>query len=56
MRSAEDWENEWAVLKSDLEGIASGEEIQKMQVLDEIARKNGERTLHVPTYFAWGKT
>ena len=56
IRSAEDWENEWAVLQTDLEGVASNEEIQKMKILDEIARKNGERTLYVPTYFAWGKT
>ena len=56
MRSDQDWENEWAVLQTDLEGVASNEEIQKMKVLDEIARKNGERTLYVPTYFAWGKT
>ena len=56
MRSVEDWENEWAVMETDLEGIASGEEIQKMKIMDEIARKNGERALHVPTYFAWGKT
>ena len=56
MRSVEDWENEWAVMESDLEGIAPSGEIQKMKNLDEIARKRGERTLHVPTYFAWGKT
>ena len=56
MRSDQDWENEWAVIEADLEGIAPGEEIQKMKKLDESARKRGERTLYVPTYFAWGKT
>ena len=56
MRSAEDWEKEWAVIEADLDGIVSGEEIQKMKVLDEVARKDGKRTLHVPTYFAWGKS
>ncbi len=56
MRSVEDWENEWAVIEADLEGIAPGEEIQKMKKLDEAARKQGKRTLHVPTYFVWGKT
>jgi len=55
MRSLEDWKNEWAVIESDLEGIIPGGEIQKMKVLDEAARKHGERTLHVPTFFAWGK-
>jgi len=56
MRSAEDWENEWAVIQSDLGGIAPGQEIQKMKALDEAARRDGKRTLHVPTFFAWGKT
>ena len=56
VRSVEDWENEWAVMEADLEGIAPGEEIQKMKKLDESARHHGKRTLHVPTYFAWGKT
>jgi ubiquinone/menaquinone biosynthesis C-methylase UbiE len=55
MRSLEDWENEWAVIESDLEGIIPAGEIQKMKVLDEFAHKHGKRTLHVPTFFAWGK-
>ncbi|MBP6207838.1 MAG: methyltransferase domain-containing protein [Anaerolineales bacterium] len=56
MRSAEERENEWAVIESDLAGIAPEGEIQKMKVLDEDAFKAGRRALHVPTYFAWGKT
>jgi len=56
MRSVEDWENEWAVIEADLEGIIPGREIQKMKKLDEEARHQGKRTLQVPTYFAWGKT
>ena len=56
MRSVEDWENEWAVIEADLEGIIPGREIQKMKKLDEEARQQGKRTLQVPTYFAWGKT
>lgn len=56
MRSDDDWKNEWAVLEADLEGTVPGGEIQKMKILDEMARKHGERTLYVPTYFAWGKT
>jgi len=56
MRSIEDWENEWAVIETDLAGIVPGEEIQKMKKLDEEARKLGERVLQVPSYFAWGKT
>ena len=56
IRSVEDWENEWAVIKADLDGIVSSEEIQKMKKVDEAARKHGERTLQVPTFFAWGRT
>jgi hypothetical protein len=56
IRSAEDWENEWAVIETDLDGVVPGGEIQKMKVLDEKARRHGERTLQVPTFFAWGKT
>jgi ubiquinone/menaquinone biosynthesis C-methylase UbiE len=56
MRTNEDWENEWAVIEADLEGIVPDEEIQKMKVWDETTRNHGERTLHVPTFFAWGKT
>jgi ubiquinone/menaquinone biosynthesis C-methylase UbiE len=56
MRSAQDWETEWNVIEADLEGFVSGEEIQKMKKLDETARKQGERRLYVPTFFAWGRT
>ena len=56
MRSAEDWENEWVVIESDLEGSVTRQEIQKMKQLDKIARSRNERRLHVPTFFAWGKT
>jgi ubiquinone/menaquinone biosynthesis C-methylase UbiE len=56
MRSVEDWKNEWTVIEADLDGIVPVEEIQKMKVLDEIARRHGKRTLQVPTFFAWGKT
>jgi ubiquinone/menaquinone biosynthesis C-methylase UbiE len=56
MRSAQDWENEWAVIQADLDGIAPAKEIQKMKEIDEEARRRGERRLYVPTYFAWGKT
>ncbi|MBI5354518.1 MAG: class I SAM-dependent methyltransferase [Chloroflexi bacterium] len=56
MRTGEDWESEWTVIQSDLRGIAPSGEIQKMKSLDESARRQGKRILHVPTYFAWGKT
>lgn len=52
----EEWEIEWAVIESDLAGSVPGEDIQKMKELDQKARQRGERVLHVPTYFAWGRT
>ncbi len=55
-RSVEEWENEWAVLQADLAESVPGEDIQKMKVLDEEARRNGVRIFQVPTYFAWGKS
>jgi ubiquinone/menaquinone biosynthesis C-methylase UbiE len=56
MKSPKDWEKEWDVIESDLAGIVPGDEIQKMKKLDEAAFRSGERVLHVPTFFAWGKT
>jgi SAM-dependent methyltransferase len=55
-RSAGEWQQEWAVIQADLADSVSAVEIQMMKVLDEQARTRGERVLHVPTYFAWGKT
>jgi SAM-dependent methyltransferase len=53
--SIEDWEAEWAVIESDLAGFIPSEDIQRMKQLDQQARAQGERVLHVPTYFAWGR-
>jgi hypothetical protein len=55
MNTAEEWEKEWAVIESDLAGFIPSVEIQKMKMLDEAARQNKKRTLHIPTFFAWGK-
>jgi SAM-dependent methyltransferase len=46
---------EWAVLETDLAGSIPAQEIRRMKLLDEQAWERGERVLHVPTYFAWGK-
>jgi ubiquinone/menaquinone biosynthesis C-methylase UbiE len=56
MRSSNEWENEWAVIEADLENSIPEEDLHRMKALDEQARKQGERILHVPTFFAWGKT
>jgi SAM-dependent methyltransferase len=53
--SPTEWEVEWAVIESDLAGFIPSEEVQKMKWLDQQARLYRERTLHVPTYFAWGR-
>jgi len=52
--SPAEWENEWAVLESDLRGFIPGEGIQKMKTLFQQARARGARVMEVPTYFAWG--
>jgi SAM-dependent methyltransferase len=46
---------EWAVMEADLAGSVSAEELQQLKDLDERAWESGERVLHVPTYFAWGR-
>ena len=53
--AAEDWETEWAVIESDLAGSILRADLQNMKRLDQEARARGERVLHVPTYFAWGR-
>jgi SAM-dependent methyltransferase len=53
--SPQEWEMEWAVIESDLAGDVSTEDIQKMKALDQQARTQGKRVLHVQTYFAWGQ-
>lgn len=54
--SPEEWETEWAVIESDLAEYIPGDDLQHMKRLDQQARVRGERVLHVPTYFAWGRT
>jgi SAM-dependent methyltransferase len=53
--SPKDWDTEWAVIESDLEGFIATADIQEMKRLDQEARAQGERVLHVPTYFASGR-
>jgi hypothetical protein len=50
-----EWELEWAVLENDLADFVPVKKIQRLKKLDKDARARGERTLHVPTYFAWGR-
>ncbi len=46
---------EWAVLVADLAGLVPADELRRMKLVDDQAWERGERVLHVPTYFAWGK-
>lgn len=55
-RDARERKQEWEVLESDLAGLVPEEEIRRMKMLDAEAWERGERVLHVPTYFALGKT
>jgi SAM-dependent methyltransferase len=53
--SLEEWKLEWEVIEADLQGSVPDKELQHMKALDQAAREKGERFLHVPTYFAWGR-
>jgi len=54
MRDADEREQEWAVIESDLAGLVPAQEIQRMKVLDLQSWAKNVRVLQVPTYFAWG--
>ncbi len=51
----EDQKLEWAVLEADLAGMLPPQEIRRLKLLDQQAWARGERELHVPTHFAWGR-
>jgi SAM-dependent methyltransferase len=53
--STEEQELEWSVLAADLEDHVSEEELAHYRAIDAQAWKRGERTLFVPTFYAWGK-
>jgi len=53
--TAAERELEWAVIESDLAGLASKRDIQEMKALDSNAWARGTRVLHVPTFFACGR-
>jgi SAM-dependent methyltransferase len=50
-----EWRAEWSVLKSDLGGMTSKEELNWLREFDRQARQRGERVLFVPTFHAWGQ-
>ena len=52
---AEDWELEWRVLESDLAGLLPAPEMAALRQIDLESRLKGQRSLFVPTHFAWGR-
>jgi SAM-dependent methyltransferase len=50
-----EWENEWAVIESDLAGAASSLDLPHLKKLDRQAYARHARVLFVPTFYAWGR-
>lgn len=49
------FEDEWLVLKDDLESILPADELKEFQNIDYKARQSGDRILCVPTFYAVGQ-
>jgi SAM-dependent methyltransferase len=48
-------ESEWDIIRADLAGQFTREEMDIYQKMDEAAWKSGFRILFVPTFYAWGR-
>jgi SAM-dependent methyltransferase len=52
-------DSEWQVISADLQALPGASipaaETARLRRLDEAARREGERVLFVPTFYAWGK-
>lgn len=46
---------EWTVLRQDLAGLATPEELDRWEAIDRQARQAGRRILFVPTFYAYGR-
>ncbi len=55
MATPEEREMEWAVLEVDLQGVIPADQIKQMKATSEEAWGRGERKIHIPTHFAWGR-
>ena len=53
--NADDSEREWQILKTDLEGRISAEQLEIFAREEKRATKSGNRVLYVPTFFALGR-
>jgi ubiquinone/menaquinone biosynthesis C-methylase UbiE len=47
--------SEWDVLKTDLLGSMTENELEELEQIDLAAWQKGERILYVPTFYSWGK-
>jgi len=54
--ASSDGQPEWDVLEADLAGMASPALLEEWRSIDQRARAQGRRVLHVPTYFAFGRS
>jgi SAM-dependent methyltransferase len=52
--SQNEWENEWDVLQSDLEGIMNHNELQNIRSRYREAWNPYQLVLFIPTFYAWG--
>ncbi len=46
---------EWSVITEDAGGTITAQELHHLQARDKLAWERNERTLYVPTFYAWGK-
>lgn len=50
----DEWEREWEVIRNDLSGLVTVDELKIIQEIDRGAWEKGERILFVPTFYAIG--
>lgn len=51
----QEWNLEWSVLMSDLQGTSSSDQLSKLQKIDRHAWETNQRILYVPTFYSWGR-
>ncbi len=55
IRSSEESDQEWQVMKSDLNRFNSIHNFEEFRLMDLAARQSGSRILFVPTFYAMGR-
>lgn len=50
-----DLESEWEMIEHDLGKTVTRTALLELKEQDQKARKNGSRSIYVPTYYAWGR-